>query len=325
MNMNSNIQFGARLLVAGMMSVLLGLGSMSEASAQTINMADYTNYPMFLNKTGPTNILFIVDLGNAQLPAAYGAYPISAKNTTVTVLSGNVRYASNVNMVDPAGGRDLVSSSDDGSSVNTATTSSPHDPFNPNKEYYGFFDPYRCYAAGSPHFVYGSKKVDGSGNPSVSVQCATNFWDGNFLNWLAMRKKEVTMQALIGGKTLSASSNTDGTANTMGGEDKTGEDGSASNDCSTTSKPCWRYVKWTPVTDQFDTSTPPNLIQGGYTGRIPTNGSLTADAAGAAVATPSAGRFFGLGEGYIIPQREQYDRSVRWKWSDCPAQIPAIG
>jgi hypothetical protein len=46
---------------------------MSEASAQTINMADYTNYPMFLNKTGPTNILFIVDLGNAQLPAAYGA------------------------------------------------------------------------------------------------------------------------------------------------------------------------------------------------------------------------------------------------------------
>jgi type IV pilus assembly protein PilY1 len=272
---------------------------MSEASAQTINMADYTNYPMFLNKTGPTNILFIVDLGNAQLPAAYGAYPISAKNTTVTVSSGNVRYASNVNMVDSAGGRDLVSSSDDGSSVNTATTSAPHDLFNPNKEYYGFFDPYRCYAAGSPHFVYGSKKVDGSGNPSVSVQCATNFWDGNFLNWLAMRKKEVTMQALIGGKTLSASSNTDGTANTMGGEDKTGEDGSASNDCSTTSKPCWRYVKWTPVTDQFDTSTPPNLIQGGYTGRIPTDGSLTADAAGAAVATPSAGRFFGLGEGSL--------------------------
>ena len=172
MNMNSNIQFGARLLVAGMMSVLLGLGSMSEASAQTINMADYTNYPMFLNKTGPTNILFIVDLGNAQLPAAYGAYPISAKNTTVTVLSGNVRYASNVNMVDPAGGRDLVSSSDDGSSVNTATTSSPHDPFNPNKEYYGFFDPYRCYAAGSPHFVYGSKKVDGSTPPIPRSPCS---------------------------------------------------------------------------------------------------------------------------------------------------------
>lgn len=293
-------KLGFRLLMTGVLSLLATLGNPAEGWSQTINMADYTNYPMSLNKTGPTNILFVVDLGNAQLPAAYGAYPISAKNGTVTVSSGNVRYASNVNMVDPAGGRALVSSSDDGGSVNIgATLITPNDVFNPNKEYYGFFDPYRCYTAGTPHFVYGSKKVDGSGKPSLSVQCATNQWDGNLLNWLAMRKKDVTMQALIGGKTLSASSNTDGTANTMAGEDKTGEDGSASNDCSSTSKPCWRYVKWVPVTDQYDTSTPPNLIQGGFTGRIPTNGSLTADAAGAAVATPSAGRFFGLGEGTL--------------------------
>src|SRR5574341_647535 len=216
---------GIQLLITGLISLFAALGIPAGGWSQTINMVDYTNYPMFLNKTGPTNILFVVDLGNSQLPAAYGAYPISAKNGTVTVSSGNVRYASNVNMVDPGGGNNLVSSSDDGVSVNSATTSAPSDAFNPNKEYYGFFDPYRCYAAGSPHFVYGSKKVDGSGNPSVSVQCATSQWDGNFLNWLAMRKKEVTMQALIGGKTLSASSNTDGTANTMAGEDKTGEDG----------------------------------------------------------------------------------------------------
>lgn len=232
-------KLGFRLLMTGVLSLLATLGNPAEGWSQTINMADYTNYPMSLNKTGPTNILFVVDLGNAQLPAAYGAYPISAKNGTVTVSSGNVRYASNVNMVDPAGGRALVSSSDDGGSVNIgATLITPNDVFNPNKEYYGFFDPYRCYTAGTPHFVYGSKKVDGSGKPSLSVQCATNQWDGNLLNWLAMRKKDVTLQALIGGKTLSASSNTDGTANTMAGEDKTGEDGSASNDCSSTSKPC---------------------------------------------------------------------------------------
>ncbi|HET9394469.1 MAG TPA: hypothetical protein VFO36_00320, partial [Nitrospiraceae bacterium] len=241
MNMHKKIHVGARLF-AGILAMCAGQSLPTDGFAQTINMADYTNYPMFLNKSGPTNILFIVDLGNAQLPAAYGAYPISAKNTTVTVSAGNVRYASNVNMVDPGGGRALVSSSDDGASVNAATTSVPHDAFNPNKEYYGFFDPYRCYSAGSPHFVFGSKKVDGSGNPSVSVACGSAHWDGNFLNWLAMRKKEVTMQALIGGKTLSASSNTDGSANTMAGEDKTGEDGASGNDCSTTSKPCWAYV-----------------------------------------------------------------------------------
>ncbi|HEU4504609.1 MAG TPA: hypothetical protein VFR79_07240 [Nitrospira sp.] len=292
MNMRKNICVGARLM-AGVLAMFAGQNLPTDGFAQTINMADYTNYPMFLNKSGPTNILFIVDLGNAQLPAAYGAYPISAKNTTVTVSAGNVRYASNVNMVDPGGGRALVSSSDDGASVNAATTSAPHDAFNPNKEYYGFFDPYRCYSAGSPHFVYASKKA------STSVACGSAHWDGNFLNWLAMRKKEVTMQALIGGKTLSASSNTDGTANTMAGEDKTGEEGSASNDCSTTSKPCWAYVKWVPASDQFDTSTPPNLIQGGYTGRMPTNGSLAADAAGDAVASPSAGRFFGLEGGRL--------------------------
>ena len=131
------------------------------------------------------------------------------------------------------------------------------------------------------------------------MTCASNHWDGNFLNWLAMRKKDVTMQAIIGGKTLNAQSNADGSADTMAGEYKTGEDGSASNDCSATNKPCWRYVKWVPVSNIYDTSTPPNLIQGGYTGRMPTDGSLAADAAGAAVATPSAGRFFGLGEGNL--------------------------
>jgi len=299
MNKRGKTKTGLRVLMAACISLFAAVGNPAGAGAQTINMTDYTNYPMFLNKTGPTNILFVVDLGNAQLPAAYGAYPISAKNGTVTVSSGNIRYASNINMVDPGGGLNLVSSSDDGGSVNSATTSAPSDAFNPNKEYYGIFDPYRCYAAGTPHFVYGSKKVDGSGKPSVSVQCATIHWDGNFLNWLAMRKKEVTMQALIGGKTLNAQSNTDGSADTMVVENMTGEDGMAANNCSSTSKSCWRYVKWVPTADQFDTSTPPNLIQGGYTGRIPTSGSLTTDTAGAAVSSPSAGRFFGLGEGTL--------------------------
>ena len=292
---------GVKLLIAGFISLLAALGNPAGGWSQTINMADYTNYPMFLNKTGPTNILFVVDMGNAQLPAAYGAYPISAKSGTVTGTAGppTPHYASNVNLVNASGPPHLVSSSNDGVSANSATTSAPHDAFNPNKEYYGVFDPYRCYDAGSPHFVYGSKKVDVGGNPSVSVACATSRWDGNFLNWLGMRKKDVTMQVIIGGKTLSASSNVDGSANSMVVEDKTGEDGLPANDCSSVSKACWAYVKWVPATNRFDTSTPPNLIQGGYTGRVPTDGTLAADTAGAAVATPGAGRFFGLEGGKL--------------------------
>ncbi|MBU6434250.1 MAG: hypothetical protein KJS98_13140, partial [Nitrospirae bacterium] len=35
------------------------------------NMADYTNYPIFLSQTVPPNILFLVDMGNYTLEAAY--------------------------------------------------------------------------------------------------------------------------------------------------------------------------------------------------------------------------------------------------------------
>ena len=97
--MNTNWNTKLRVIVLATITMAFAeVGSVTDGAAQTINMADYTNYPMFLNKSGPTNILFVVDLSNAQLPAAYGAYPISAKNGTVTVSAGNVRFASNVNM-----------------------------------------------------------------------------------------------------------------------------------------------------------------------------------------------------------------------------------
>ena len=44
-------------------------GQSHRRSAQ--NMADYTNYPIFLNQTVPPNILFVVDMGNYTLEAAY--------------------------------------------------------------------------------------------------------------------------------------------------------------------------------------------------------------------------------------------------------------
>ena len=68
---------------------------------QAQSMVDYTNYPLFLNKTVPPSILFVVDLSNAQLPAAYGKYPISAKAGTKTG-DTEVKWASNVNLVNSA-------------------------------------------------------------------------------------------------------------------------------------------------------------------------------------------------------------------------------
>ena len=60
---------GYGFLAAGVFSALVLAGMPAGVSAQ--NMADYTNYPIFLSQTVPPNILFLVDMGNATLEAAY--------------------------------------------------------------------------------------------------------------------------------------------------------------------------------------------------------------------------------------------------------------
>ena len=81
------------------------------ASAQ--NMADYTNYPIFLSQTVPPNILFLVDMGNYTLEAAYSGsnqrYWISFKAGTAT----DSKYSANVT-VDSATGDDLVAADNSG-------------------------------------------------------------------------------------------------------------------------------------------------------------------------------------------------------------------
>ena len=238
-------------------SLFLSLGSPIAASAQ--NMADYTNYPVFLNQTVPPNILFIVDLGNETLPAGYAGsghkYPLSFKASTAT--SG--KYAANVTFDAAGGAVDMVAVSDPaGTAMNTATTTAPADTFNTTKNYYGIFDPFRCYGTGANDFVYGSKKT------TLSEACGTSHWDGNFLNWLIGRKKDLTYQVLMGGTTNPAQSNTDGTADFISSESKTGEGGSTES-CANDAKSCWRFVKFVPsatLTGRVPTGLPNPAITG---------------------------------------------------------------
>jgi type IV pilus assembly protein PilY1 len=260
-------------------SLFLSLGSPLAASAQ--NMADYTNYPVFLNQTVPPNILFIVDLGNETLPAGYAGsghkYPLSFKGSTAT--SG--KYAANVTFDAAGGAVDLVAVSDPaGTAMNTATTAAPADIFNASKNYYGIFDPFRCYGTGSNDFVYGSKKT------TLSEACGTSHWDGNFLNWLIGRKKDLTYQVLMGGTTNPASSNTDGTADFISSESKTGEGGSTES-CANDAKSCWRFVKF--------------VHSATLTGRVPTglpNPAIAGTNVGTGTAA-DAGLWFGAGEGTL--------------------------
>jgi len=268
-----------QILVGAVVCVLGWLGNPAAVFAQ--NMADYTNYPVFLNQTVPPNVLFLVDMGDATLEAAYSAstYNINNQRYPISFLAGTATsglYAANVTLTS-ASGDSLVAVSTSGTAIATATPASPADLFDPNRSYYGMFNPLRCYTTNSNSFIYGAVKVN------LSDACAGTYWDGNFLNWLTMRKVETISQVLIGGRPIPAQSNNDGTANTLAGVQKTGQNGST-NTCTTNSKSCWRYVKYVPGAT--------------LTGRVPsTLPAPTVNVSGGT--TVSSGRFFGSGEGLI--------------------------
>lgn len=130
---------GLNALAVAMASVSLMAGT---GTALAQNMADYTNMPIFLNQSVPPNILFLVDMGNFTLQAAYSGtnhqYPISFKTGTATVS----QYASNVT-VNSQTGDDLVAVNNSGVAINTSNEVSPADLFDSTKSYYGMFDPLR--------------------------------------------------------------------------------------------------------------------------------------------------------------------------------------
>ena len=253
--------------------------SSAPAGVSAQSMANYTNYPSFLSQTVPPNILFLVDMGNFTLQAAYSGanhlYPISFKAVTAT--SG--LYASNVT-VDSQTGDDLVAVNNSGGMITTSNEASPADTFDSTKSYYGMFDPLRCYTTDSNSFNYGSVKT------TVSATCAAAYWDGNFMNWLTQRKKEMIYQVLVGGKPIPAQANADGTANYINGESKTGENGSTAS-CNSNSASCWRYVKFVPAAT--------------LTGRVPTalpTSNVNLSSGGPILST--AGRIFGVGDGQLF-------------------------
>ena len=70
-----------------------------------------------------------------------------------------------------------------------------HDNFDPTATYYGYFEPnkFYIYDANPAKLFFVEDPV------SPSTKSATN-WDGNFLNWLTMRRFDVARKVLIGGK-----------------------------------------------------------------------------------------------------------------------------
>lgn len=260
---------GWGLWVATAVGAIVLAGVPAGVSAQS--MVNYTNNPIFLSQTVPPNILFLVDMGNFTLQAAYSGpnhqYPISFKAGTAT----SFNYAANVTVA----AENLVAVDNSGVAIAAASVASPADTFDSAKSYYGMFDPLRCYTTDANSFNYGSVKA------ALSTACANTHWDGNFLNWLTQRKKEMIYQVLVGGKPIPAQANTDGSANNLNGETKTGENGSTW-DCQSNAKSCWRYVKFVPAAT--------------LTGRVPTT-TLKTWAGGNILS--AVGQIYGVGDGKL--------------------------
>ncbi|MCP4406918.1 MAG: hypothetical protein GY807_04005 [Gammaproteobacteria bacterium] len=79
--------------------------------------------------------------------------------------------------------------------IGKSWSSDVHDNFDPSTVYYGYFDPTKYY-------VYDDDPaklffIEDPVSPSAKT---TDNWDGNFLNWLSMRRFDIVRKVLIGGK-----------------------------------------------------------------------------------------------------------------------------
>ncbi|MFV2055365.1 MAG: hypothetical protein ACC707_02815, partial [Thiohalomonadales bacterium] len=61
-----------------------------------------------------------------------------------------------------------------------------HDDFDPTKKYFGYFDSIKKYTFNKAYNFF--------------VEDAAGGWDGNFLNWMSMRRMDIVRKVLVGGK-----------------------------------------------------------------------------------------------------------------------------
>jgi type IV pilus assembly protein PilY1 len=85
--------------------------------------------------------------------------------------------------------------------------------------YSGIFESNKCYAYSSLKF---NSPLAKTGNPSVCISASSNPWDGNFLNWMTMRRIDIAKWVLTGGQCNTARANDGNTCKTFIGEGANG-------------------------------------------------------------------------------------------------------
>jgi type IV pilus assembly protein PilY1 len=167
--------------------LFLFLISFGRADAQV--MTDYCQVPPYVIQNVPPNVMVVVDNSGSMY---------------------NFAYSDGFSTTNPADDNSCANSSSPCTGFTTPgayPTSAPTATYdwtaNPNHyyKYYGYFDPDYWYTYTTNRFVPSAPKT-GSGLAGSRAK-ATAEWDGNFLNWLSMRRIDVLRKVLSGGKDTS--------------------------------------------------------------------------------------------------------------------------
>jgi len=142
--------------------MVLAWGGNQKCFADTIT--DYSALPLFMSTNLLPNIMLIVDNSGSMFSFAY---------------------------------YDTAPGHDDYGKVLSGVTQPYITTFNPGHEYYGYFNSFSWYTYASSRFAPSSTKS--SLNPGSNP---TSAWDGNFLNWLTMRRADIIRKVLTGGRVV---------------------------------------------------------------------------------------------------------------------------
>lgn len=151
-------------------AALLFIFFLSSGNSEAQTMSDYCIVPPYVIQNVPASVMIVVDNSGSMFNFAYS----DGFNTSVT--------------------------------NNCTDTTNPCTGFTtpgayPTYKFYGYFDPDYWYTYSSSRFETSAPKT-GSGLAGERAKLATE-WDGNFLNWLTMRRTDVLRKVLTGGKTTS--------------------------------------------------------------------------------------------------------------------------
>ncbi len=161
-------------LILVIIVISLSFTFLSSRNTDAAVMEDYCQVPPYVVQNIPPNVMIVLDNSGSMFRFAYyDGY------TTPTVTG------------------------DDNDCRNSGTpcTGFTEPGAYPTYKYYGYFDEDYWYDYTSNRFVPTAPKT-GSGLPGERAKLSSE-WDGNFLNWLAMRRVDIMRKVMTGGKDTS--------------------------------------------------------------------------------------------------------------------------